>query len=113
MILKDSSAVSLLQRAIQNPQIYKSPNDYVHCMDTHYVESFNNACLIFHDKRISFGTTEYVRRTHMAVLDWNENVDRDFTSISQIEDPKNPRRILGKKALVTKTFNLNQLFGQK
>ena len=53
-ILKDTRAIKLLTDAIRKLQIYKTPNDYVNCVDTHYVESFNNACLIYHDKRIVF-----------------------------------------------------------
>ena len=76
--LKDSSAISILVKAIHSLQVYKTPQDFVHCTDTHYVESYNNACLIYHDKR-SFGKREYKRRTDMAILDWNENVDREFS----------------------------------
>jgi hypothetical protein len=39
---------------LMNTQIYKSPQDYIYCMDTYYVESFNNALLQYHDKRINF-----------------------------------------------------------
>ena len=56
--LKDSSAISILVKAIHSLQVYKTPQDFVHFIDTHYVESYNNACLIYHDKRISFGKKE-------------------------------------------------------
>ena len=38
----------------------------------------------------------------MAVLDWNENVDRDYTSISNYEDVRRPRCRSGHKNLVLK-----------
>ena len=56
------------------------------------MESFNNATLIYHDKRITFGEKEYKRRTNLSICDWNENVDRDCTSIVLFEDVKIPGR---------------------
>ena len=94
--LTDKVALKLLEGAIKNLQIYKSPSDYCSCIDTHYVECFNNACLIYHDKRIVYSDKEYKRRTAMAILDWNENIDREFTSITYTEDARNPRRRTGK-----------------
>lgn len=111
--ITDPTAASLLTKAVRSLQIYKTPEDFVHCVDTHYVESFNNACLVYHDKRISFRTQEYTRRTNMAVLDWNENVDRDYTSISMWEDPRKPRRQTGKKNLKAKTFNFKTIIWNK
>ena len=102
-MVKDPVAIKLLERAIHSLQLYKTPQDYVECIDTHYVESFNNACLIFHDKRIVFGDAEYKRRTQMAILDWNENIDRQCTSVSYVEDPRHPRRRTGKRVLKRKT----------
>ena len=107
--LKDSSAISILVKAIHSLQVYKTPQDFVHCIDTHYVESYNNACLIYHDKRISLGKREYKRRTDMAILDWNENVDREFSPVSLVEDVRNPRRQTGKKVLKPRTNNFVKL----
>lgn len=102
-VIKDSDAERILQNEIRQLQIYKTPEDYVNCIDTHYVESFNNALLIYHDKRIKFGDAEYKRRSHMAILDWNENVDRQYTSVSNYEDARRPRARSGHKNLVPKT----------
>lgn len=102
-ILSDSEAERILKTEIHKLQIYKTPEDYVNCIDTHYVESFNNALLVYHDKRIKFGDEEYKRRSNMAVLDWNENVDREYTSISNFEDARRPRSRSGHKNLVPKT----------
>lgn len=113
VILKDSAAIFILIRAIHSLQVYKTPHDFVHCIDTHYVESYNNACLIYHDKRISFGKQEYKRRSNMAILNWNENVDRDFSSVSLVEDVRNPRRQTGKKVLKPKTCNFVKLLWNK
>ena len=104
-ILKDSDAERILLNAIRGLQIYKNAGDYIYCMDTHYVESFNNASLTYHDKRIAFGHKEYQRRTNMAILDWNHNVDREYTSISYFEDARHPRKHAGHKNLSPKSFS--------
>ena len=52
------------------------------------MESFNNATLIYHEKPITFGEKEYKVRTNLSICDWNENVDRDCTSIVLFEDVK-------------------------
>ena len=103
--ITDANAEKILLQAIKGLQVYKNASDYVHCIDTHYVESFNNLALIYHDKRISFGNKEYKRRTNMAILDWNQNVDRDFTSVTQHEDPQKPRKVKGHKNLVPKSLD--------
>ena len=36
---------------------------------------------IFQDKRISFSDTQYNMRAQLAVIHWNENVDRVYTSV--------------------------------
>ena len=102
--IRDPVAIRLLTDAIRKLQIYRTPADYACCVDTHYVESYNNATLVYHDKRISFGEKEYKRRTYLSVLDWNENVDRDYTSVSEWEDAKAPRRKTGRKNLKPKSF---------
>ena len=102
--LKDPVAINLLSTAIKKLQVYKTPGDYVACVDTHYVESYNNSTLIYHDKRITFGEEEYKRRTNLSIIDWNENVDRECTSIVLFEDVKNPRRRVGHRNLKPKTY---------
>ena len=77
VVIQDEAAENILKKAIQGLQIYKNAKDYVYCLDTHYVESFNNMALVYHDKRIVFGYPEYQRRTDMAIIDWNNNVDQE------------------------------------
>lgn len=103
-IIESPAAECILREAIRKLPIYRNPIDYVHCMDTHYVETFNNSALIYHDKRIVFKPREYRRRTFLSVLDWNENIEREFTSIHFTEDPTHPRRRQGKKLLKPKTY---------
>ena len=59
--------------------------------DTFYVESLNNSLLIFMDKRIVFTDEEYECRENLGVLHWNENVDRDYTSIKYGKSTSSPR----------------------
>ena len=112
-IIKDSDAERILRSEIRKLQIYKSQVDYVICVDTHYVESFNNALLIYHDKRIKFVDKKYKRRSQMAVLDWNENVVRDYTSISNYEDDRRPRCRSGHKNFVPKTNKFSKKLWDK
>lgn len=85
-------------------QVYKSADDYVHGMDTFYVECFNNAVLQYHDKRINFTDETYVFRTNIGILDWNENVNRPVTSVKQPADVCS-RKKTATKVLKKKTFN--------
>ncbi|XP_035668841.1 uncharacterized protein LOC118411087 [Branchiostoma floridae] len=101
--IRDPVAAQLLTRWIQKSTIYEWPLDYVNCVDTHYVESFNNSLLQYHDKRIVFGNSQYTMRSHLAILDWNEHVDRDYTSIIRRQSAKNPRAVEGHKVLKPKT----------
>lgn len=105
-VIKDPKAEMLLGCALMNTNVYKSPMDYVYCMDSYYVESFNNAILQYHDKRINFSKPVYIFRTNLAILDWNEHVNRPFTSTKNIQDAKNPRRQLEIKVLQRKCYNM-------
>ena len=60
--------------------LYRNAEDYSLALDTYFVESFDNVLNIFHDRRISFGTKQYRLRSDLALLHWNENVDRPYTS---------------------------------
>ena len=73
-------------------------------MSTHYVESFNNVALIYLDKRIHFRNTMYLMRINLAILDWNENVDRPVSSIRYYAQPGMNMQRQGKRVLKPKTF---------
>lgn len=105
IIITDPKAEKLLTTVLTNIQIYKTAKDYVHCMDTYYVESFNNALLQYHDKRINFSEKVYRFRTNIATLDWNEHVNRKVTSEKDITDPLTSRRKVKTKVLKRKTYN--------
>ncbi len=50
-------------------------------MDTYHVKRYNNGLNIYHDKIVIFGNQQYEMRTNLTTLHWNENVDRNYTSI--------------------------------
>ena len=52
--ITNPKAEKMLECAINNSAVFKSPDDFVLARDTSYVESFNNVMNIFQDKRISF-----------------------------------------------------------
>lgn len=104
MVLTSKHAKKLLDKTIKECVIYKYPQDYVLGKDTFYVESFNNVMNIFQDKRISFGDDQYRFRSNLAVCHWNENVDREFTSVHRPNNPNAPRNAKGKKVYKKQTF---------
>jgi hypothetical protein len=101
-IIRDPVAVNLLTKFLQSLVVYKNPEDYIYNGDTYYVESFNNLCLIYLDKRLHYGDRMYELRSNLA--DWNEHVDRPFTSISKSRYSHHPRRQRGKKVYHKKTY---------
>ena len=101
-VLTDPVAVKMLEDFIHSLVVYKQAQDYVYGHDTYYVESFNNVCLIYLDKRIHYQTTMYELRSNLAVLDWNEHVDRPFTSITKSAMSSKPQRPSGPQSLQEK-----------
>ena len=89
ILIKNSTAVALLEKCIQGLYIYKHPGKYIHSMDTHYVESFNNAVLMYIDKRVHYHNSMYNIRIGLAILDWNENVDRPACSVNVYTTARN------------------------
>lgn len=104
-IIRSPVAEKLLQNTLHSLPMYRSPKDYIYCQNTHYVESFNNAALIYHDKRIVFGYDEYRRRTNMAIIEWNLNVDRSYTTQTFTQSVLNSRRQTPNKNLKPKSLD--------
>ncbi len=111
--ITDPKAEKLLTDFIKGMSIYKEAHMYAYCNDTHYVESYNNALLQYHDKRICFGKENYLLRTNLAILDWNEHVDRPHTSVREVTDARNPRRKKGLPVHSKKTNNFKQEIWQR
>lgn len=104
-VLTEKVAVDLFTKFIHSLVVYKFAQDYVSGADTYYVESFNNTMLIYLDKRIHYKNTMYELRANLSIMDWNEHVDRPFTSIKKSSRPQHPRRHQGKKAYKRKTYS--------
>ena len=102
-LLTDPVAVKILVNFLHKLVPYKDADSYKSCRDTHYVESFNNALLQYHDKRICFGLEVYKFKMNLAILDWNEHIDRPSTSVSTIQEIEHLRRKAPQKVLSKKT----------
>lgn len=103
-ILSDPVATRLLTDFLHSLTLYKNAADYTLSKDTYYVESFNNSCLMYLQKRIHYKEMTYSMRINLAVLNWNEHVDRPFTSRRTLQQVHHNRRYLGKKAYKKKTY---------
>ena len=106
-VIDDPKAELLLQQALQRTLINKHPHDFIHCMDTYFVESFNNALLKYHDKRTAsqLSGDVYKFRTRLSVLDWNENINtREATSTRCVQDSRSPHRQSESRVLKWKQF---------
>ncbi|CAC5410013.1 unnamed protein product [Mytilus coruscus] len=104
IVITSPVAEKLLLSVILNATVYKYAKDYVLGRDTFYVESFNNVTNIYQNKRIAFGDSQYNARANLSVLHWNENVDRDFTSVSIKQNHRMPRSKKGKKNYKRATY---------
>jgi hypothetical protein len=104
-IIKDKVAVDLLTKFVHGTTVYRNAADYVYGRDTFYVESFNNVCLIYLDKRLHYKDEMYKCRSNLAILDWNEHVGRPASSVRHHMDAARARKAKGKRILTTKTFS--------
>jgi len=91
-VIGDLKAENLLRTSLTSSVIYKEAEDFAYGKDTYYVESFNNVLNMYEDKRISFSSKEYGKGAYLAVLHWNENVDKGYTSEWQKPAVANKRR---------------------
>lgn len=94
------------------PIIYKYPDEFKLGRDTYFVESFNNTLNIYQDKRIAFGSEQYIKfglffelATGMKM--WGENSLQ--CHIDVIENPHVDK--LEKRIIQDNSFNLETTFG--
>ena len=111
VLINSIIAEKLLREKITQSVLYKQAPDFRYARDTFYTESFNNTINVFQDKWISFGDLQYSLRSYLAVLHWNENVSRDYTSVHNSADPKAPRSKKGKKDMWNVLTNIVTVFG--
>ena len=105
VVIDDSVGEKLLSGVIRNSLIFKNPRDFRFAKDTYMVESFNNVLNIYEDKRIVFGRPQYLARSQLATIHWNENVNRPYTSTTVRRDPHAPRQRKARKVLKRPTYN--------
>jgi hypothetical protein len=104
-VITDKATVDAFLAKIKSLPIYRHADSYARCRDTFWIESFNHALLTYLPKRIHFGDLTYQMRMDIAVMDWNENVDREVTSEKLIVDGRRPNRRLPFKCRKAKTDN--------
>lgn len=61
VVIENHVAEILLRGIILNSIIYNYPDEFKLGRDTYFVESFNNTLKIYQDKRIAFGSEQYIK----------------------------------------------------
>ena len=108
-VITSPVAAELLTNFLHKHVVYKNAEDYAVPRDTYYVESFNNVCLVYLPKRIHIQShVHYDMRMGLAVLDWNEHVDREATSHNDRQSAEHYRRRRGTRVLKKKSFGFVQ-----
>lgn len=103
--LKDPAAIAVFEKALKDTMIYKHAQFYCRCRDTFWIESFNHQLLTYIPKRIHFHTSTFKMRMSLALMDWNENVGREVSSLRHYTDLKRPTRRTPKRILKAKSFS--------
>ena len=103
-IVRSPAAIRILQDFLHKQTVYRYAQDFVLARATYYIESYNNVCLIYLDKRLHYKNKMYELRRDLSVLDWNEHVDRPYTSTYKRIRPDHMGRRSGKKRYKKKTY---------
>ena len=103
-IVRSPAAIRILQDFLHKQTVYRYAQDFVLARATYYIESYNNVCLIYLDKRLHYKNKTYELRRDLSVLDWNEHVDRPYTSTYKRIRPDHMGRRSGKKRYKKKTY---------
>ncbi|XP_068684450.1 uncharacterized protein [Montipora foliosa] len=108
-LLTESRAIAAYKKAIMGTSIYRHATDYMRCRETFWIETLHTVMLIYVPKRIHFGDNTYNMRVELAVLDWNENVNREVSSLQMYQHARHPNRLAETRVLVEKTFNFREV----
>ncbi|XP_064394590.1 uncharacterized protein LOC135341847 isoform X2 [Halichondria panicea] len=103
--ITNKKAEEELLRCIKATYVFKNADAFCRCRDTFWVESFNHQLLMYLSKRIHYSDKTFLMRMNLAVLDWNENVNRAHTSKRKVKDLRRPDRRTDMKALVSKSYH--------
>ena len=79
-IVRSPDAIIILQDFLHKQTAYRYAKDFVLARATYYIESYNNICLVYLDKRLQYKNKMYELRRDLSVLDSNIHVDRPYTS---------------------------------
>ena len=109
VVITSAFAASLLLKFIQSLNVYRRPERFVYSRNTGYVESFNRAIKLFHSKDVHFSDEDYQMRSNLAVLSWNENVDRPYTSVITETASQRKKKVLRPKTYTFKDILWNRL----
>ncbi|XP_064394591.1 uncharacterized protein LOC135341847 isoform X3 [Halichondria panicea] len=107
--ITNKKAEEELLRCIKATYVFKNADAFCRCRDTFWVESFNHQLLMYLSKRIHYSDKTFLMRMNLAVLDWNENVNRAHTSKRKVKDLRRPDRRTDMKALVMSLRILSQM----
>jgi hypothetical protein len=105
VLLTDPATIHAYEKMLKETLIYKNAESYCKCRDTYWVESFNHALLTYLPKRIHFDSEVFRMRMNLACMDWNENVDRAYTSTKFTIDLRRPDRRTLMKVLVKNSYS--------
>ncbi|XP_068752792.1 uncharacterized protein [Montipora capricornis] len=108
-LLTESRAIAAHKKAIMGTSIYRHATDYMRCWETFWIETLHTVMLIYVPKRIHFGDNTYNMRVELTVLDWNENVNREVSSLQMYQHARHPNRLAETRVLVEKTFNFREV----
>nr|XP_058943697.1 uncharacterized protein LOC131771852 [Pocillopora verrucosa] len=78
------------------------------CRETYWIESLYSVMLIYAAKRIHHGDDTYNMCMELAILDWNENVNREASSLQMYQHTRHPNRLAETRVLTSKTFNFRE-----
>ncbi|CAH3153238.1 unnamed protein product, partial [Pocillopora meandrina] len=104
-LLTKPEVVAACREAIVGTSIYRHASDYMQCRETYWIESLHSVMLIYAAKRIHHGDDTYNMCMELAILDWNENVNREASSLQMYQHTRHPNCLAEIRVLTSKTFN--------
>ncbi|CAH3139418.1 unnamed protein product [Pocillopora meandrina] len=120
-LLTKPEVVATCREVIMGTSIYRHASDYMrvrainelnkfifHAGKHYWIESLHSVMLIYAAKRIHYGDDTYNMCMELAILDWNENVNREASSLQMYQHTRHPNRLAETRVLTSKTFNFRE-----
>ncbi|XP_074611041.1 uncharacterized protein LOC141865606 [Acropora palmata] len=112
--LVSERAIAAYRKAVEGTTVFKNAEDYGLCRDTYWIESLHLVMLIYTPKRIHFSRADtYEMRIQLAILDWNENLLREASSLQFYQTSRQPDRIAPHRVLTEKTYKFKEEIWEK